>query len=82
MDNLETDFSTQGVFDLAAIVEDIQARKKSTVDSQLDFLLKAKTMGSAKASVVRGIANLQVYINLRGREKKARRTILIPIPFT
>ncbi|KAG1472309.1 hypothetical protein G6F56_001614 [Rhizopus delemar] len=53
MDNLETDFSTQGVFDLAAIVEDIQARKKSTVDSQLDFLLKAKTMGSAKASVVR-----------------------------
>ena len=58
MDNLEADFSTQEVSDLAAIVDDIQTRKKLTIDAQLNLLLKAKTMGRIKAAVVRGIANL------------------------
>jgi hypothetical protein len=58
MDNLEVDFSTQDVSDLAAIVDDIQTRKKLTIDAQLDLLLTAKTMDPAKAAVVRGIANL------------------------
>ncbi|KAG1242233.1 hypothetical protein G6F65_023123 [Rhizopus arrhizus] len=87
MDNLEVDFSTQEVSDLAAIMDDVLTRKKLTIDAQLDLLLTAKTVDPVKAAVVRGIANLQVYINLRRREeKKACRTILtpfsLPIPST
>lgn len=70
MDNLEVDFSTQEVSDLAAIMVDVLTRKKLTIDAQLDLLLTAKTVDPAKAAVVRGIANLQVYINLRGGERK------------
>ncbi|KAG1117398.1 hypothetical protein G6F42_013449 [Rhizopus arrhizus] len=65
MDNLEVDFSTQKVSNLAAIVDDIQTRKKLTIDAQLDLLLTAKTMGPAKAAVVRGIANFVVKLPTR-----------------
>ncbi|KAG1147359.1 hypothetical protein G6F37_002019 [Rhizopus arrhizus] len=58
MDNLEVDFSTQEVSDLAVIVDDIQTRKKLTIDAQLDLLLKAKTMGPVKAAVY---VVLQIY---------------------
>ncbi|KAF1806039.1 hypothetical protein V8B55DRAFT_1453278 [Mucor lusitanicus] len=65
MDNLEVDFSTQEVSDLAAIVDDIQTGKKLSIDAQLDLLLTARTMGPAKAAVVRGIANLVVKLPTR-----------------
>lgn len=80
MDNLEVDFSMQEVSDLAAIMDDVLTRKKLAIDAQLDLLFTAKTMDPAKVAVAYGIANLQVYINLReggGEEKKSCRTILI-----
>ncbi|KAG0190283.1 hypothetical protein DFQ28_002265, partial [Apophysomyces sp. BC1034] len=65
MDNLEADFSTQEISDLAVIVDDIQTGKKLTIDAQVDLLVMAKTMGPTKAAVVRGIANLVVKLPTR-----------------
>ncbi|KAG1502123.1 hypothetical protein G6F53_010929 [Rhizopus delemar] len=61
MDNLEVDFSTQEVSDLAAIMDDVLTRKKLTIDAQLDLLLTAKTVDPVKAAVANkneGVSNI------------------------